>query len=709
MPKLFLNESVRSTWRARVEHIVGVTSTCVPAGAVALSMTNAHHAHLTSLQVASVPSCFLQRFLLLCGWPAADTAAVRAALEVNTALDGTGARTKFLPRCVHALHLPWANFGTTAYHEIIWMKWALLDETLRVPAVSAALFFDADVVLLRNPFASLPANLPALDMLYQRHEHGQAKKINSGQLLMRSPRLARAAAMLQPQVTRAKQSLDQDVISRYVSNASGFSVGHLPSAFASHCWERHSFERSCNHSLLATYHANCLGRKWSKEAQMARVIHACVPGGLLGAAADDHATAQQDPRAIAPPHARADSMRRGIGARGASARSGGALARRGGVRALAVSPEHGEPHPGAGAAGAGPAGAACSAGSSACACGYVCARGSPDGFDEASMRAELPAFAAAYHDQRAHFRQENAGGNGAFHALAIWTVVRALRPSAIVESGVHRGQMSRLLRLASARWTPTLVRIDPSTTRRWEDSVTPTRTVDLTARNYTDFAEVRWASLGIDVASALVVMDDHQDHLQRIEQAARAGFRHLLFDDNFVPGVGDIFSVKNACDGGLGSEGGGAPAQAPCGGGDLRRHFGPPRRCTNFHSSCTSLGPKELAAARERLLRAVDVIWEVPPIAAVDAPYQAVRKYIRPGGTFTYDGPVGRRWTQLHTELARQSIKPPLFPSSAEAASALNVSTGYLRTQATQYLNMVYVRLAPQGRSLSNRAAASML
>mmetsp|Transcript_22019 Transcript_22019/g.71896 ORF Transcript_22019/g.71896 Transcript_22019/m.71896 type:complete len:261 (-) Transcript_22019:219-1001(-) len=175
------------------------------------------------------------------------------------------------------------------------MKWALLDETLRVPAVSAALFFDADVVLLRNPFASLPANLPALDMLYQRHEHGQAKKINSGQLLMRSPRLARAAAMLQPQVTRAKQSLDQDVISRYVSNASGFSVGHLPSAFASHCWERHSFERSCNHSLLATYHANCLGKKWSKEAQMARVIHACVPGGLLGAAADDHATAQQDP------------------------------------------------------------------------------------------------------------------------------------------------------------------------------------------------------------------------------------------------------------------------------------------------------------------------------------------------------------------------------------------------------------------------------
>ena len=64
-----------------MEHIVGVTSTCVPAGAVALSMTNAHHAHLTSLQVASVPSCFLQRFLLLCGWPAADTAAVRAALE----------------------------------------------------------------------------------------------------------------------------------------------------------------------------------------------------------------------------------------------------------------------------------------------------------------------------------------------------------------------------------------------------------------------------------------------------------------------------------------------------------------------------------------------------------------------------------------------------------------------------------------------------
>ena len=64
----------------------------------------------------------------------------------------------------------------------------------------------------------------------------------------------------------------------------------------------------------------------------------------------------------------------------------------------------------------------------------------------------------------------------------------------------------------------------------------------------------------------------------------------------------------------------------------------------------------------------------------------------------------------MHLCQQRQNRLPlPLFPSSAEAASALNVSTGYLRTQATQYLNMVYVRLAPQGRSLSNRAAASML
>ena len=87
------------------------------------------------------------------------------------------------------------------------------------------------------------------------------------------------------------------------------------------------------------------------------------------------------------------------------------------------------------------------------ACGYVCAIGDvPWTADD--MRGEVPGFSRAYAANLRHFKADNHGGNGLFHSFLLWFIVRHLRPSAIVESGVHLGWTSRLLRLASEAWQP---------------------------------------------------------------------------------------------------------------------------------------------------------------------------------------------------------------------------------------------------------------
>ena len=92
--------------------------------------------------------------------------------------------------------------------------------------------------------------------------------------------------------------------------------------------------------------------------------------------------------------------------------------------------------------------------------GYVCSRGAAP-VDVETMRAEVPAFADAYARQRAVFHGENQMGNGLFHSFILWSLVRALRPPLLIESGVLRGQTTWLLLEASKAWRPQLVRLDP--------------------------------------------------------------------------------------------------------------------------------------------------------------------------------------------------------------------------------------------------------
>ena len=143
----------------------------------------------------------------------------------------------------------------------------------------------------------------------------------------------------------------------------------------------------------------------------------------------------------------------------------------------------------------------------------------PDGALERALAA-LDEFPDLY-DARPV--RDNSGGSGFNDSLWLFVLARALAPTWIVESGVHKGHSTWILRQACPD-----ARIF---------------SFDITLRNVqyhdenTQYFEGDWCDWSVprdlDPGRALIFFDDHIDQARRLVEAARRGFETALFDDNF--------------------------------------------------------------------------------------------------------------------------------------------------------------------------------
>jgi len=119
--------------------------------------------------------------------------------------------------------------------------------------------------------------------------------------------------------------------------------------------------------------------------------------------------------------------------------------------------------------------------------------------------------------------RDNSGGSGFNDSLWLFVLGRVLAPSWIVESGVHKGHSTWILRQACPE--APIFSFD----------------IDLKKVQYNDekaeYFENDWTHwtipAGLDPAQALIFFDDHIDQARRLKEAARRGFTTALFDDNF--------------------------------------------------------------------------------------------------------------------------------------------------------------------------------
>lgn len=281
-----------------VGHAIATPSSCVPDGAVMLSVTNKHHARLRPLQFSLIRhrACFMQRVVSVC---------------FNNVSDAFGS-------CVQStFNIPPSDFRRSNYANLIWAKWKIISDALHVAKM--ALWLDADVVILRNPWTALrlvgSASQPVYDIRYQSEPPptpNQAEtctkplpvcpecaSFNGGQLLVRSAALARAVYLSRPVNLSNTDRLDQDWADAIIHNDSSsahlvhhrraqigfFSSCVLPESFAAQCWMHPSFVRSepgrrrgkAARSAIAacsraTQHFNCVPTRRDKGTYMKTVI-----------------------------------------------------------------------------------------------------------------------------------------------------------------------------------------------------------------------------------------------------------------------------------------------------------------------------------------------------------------------------------------------------------------------------------------------------
>ena len=248
-----------------VARLVSRPSDCVPPGAVLLSTTNEYHSKLRELQFSRVrdQSCLMDRLLSVC-------------FNVS---DGLGT-------CVPGPRVFPAEFRKSNYANLIWAKWRILADALS-DAATTALWLDADVVMLRNPFDS-EALWPGTghDIRYQaevppshngsaawRHAAADAcpplahtNGLNGGQLLLNSGALARDMDRRRPPKLSNADLLDQDFANRLLLSG-GYSRCPLPSTFASHHWGRGM--PHLDPCEVVTVHTNGAGTIAGKASAMA--------------------------------------------------------------------------------------------------------------------------------------------------------------------------------------------------------------------------------------------------------------------------------------------------------------------------------------------------------------------------------------------------------------------------------------------------------
>ena len=128
---------------------------------------------------------------------------------------------------------------------------------------------------------------------------------------------------------------------------------------------------------------------------------------------------------------------------------------------------------------------------------------------------------------------ENGGGMKSPHMFPSWYMVKKLKPTHLIESGVWKGLGTWFFEQASPETQ--IISIDPYPHYRIYTSKTA---IYLTE----DFTNVDWSV--IPKETALLFFDDHQDSFVRLKHANKLGFQKLIFEDNYPYQQGDCYTPK---------------------------------------------------------------------------------------------------------------------------------------------------------------------
>ncbi|CAN4100251.1 unnamed protein product [Withania somnifera] len=150
--------------------------------------------------------------------------------------------------------------------------------------------------------------------------------------------------------------------------------------------------------------------------------------------------------------------------------------------------------------------------------------------------------------------KNNMYGMGFDHSFGLWFIARWLKPELMIESGAFKGHSTWVPRRAMP-YTP-IISITPRHPEKYlkkGPAYVDGNCTYFAGKDFVDFGSVDWAKVMKkheikDLSKVLIFFDDHQNELKRLKQALKAGYKHLIFEDNYDTGTGDHYSFRQMCD-----------------------------------------------------------------------------------------------------------------------------------------------------------------
>lgn len=148
------------------------------------------------------------------------------------------------------------------------------------------------------------------------------------------------------------------------------------------------------------------------------------------------------------------------------------------------------------------------------------------------LRSKLKEFSELRKDRPI---KNNFGGMRSPHMFIAWFAAQFLKPKYIIESGVFKGQGTWFFEKASP--DSEIHSIDP---HLWQREYISEKVI----YHIEDFFHIDWSDISKE--ETLCFFDDHQDAVERVKFAQENGFKTLMFEDNYPPGQGDCYTLKQA-------------------------------------------------------------------------------------------------------------------------------------------------------------------
>ena len=155
----------------------------------------------------------------------------------------------------------------------------------------------------------------------------------------------------------------------------------------------------------------------------------------------------------------------------------------------------------------------------------------PPIWNDEDMLDELNNFISLYKSRPI---KNNNHGMKFPHMFAVFFILKKLKPTFIIESGVYRGQSTWLIEKTLPDAQILSIDIDLDQREYISDKVKYSN-LDF---KYHDFSKIP--------ADTLVFFDDHQPHLDRVKQSKFFGIKNIIFEDNYPPGYGDFPTLRYA-------------------------------------------------------------------------------------------------------------------------------------------------------------------